>query len=304
MNKKLITLLAAVTTTYGCLNAQTFTNLTGAPMWNTNQSAIIEWPTSNYNGQLFAHKIYNQDLGNGLVTLSVAGRHGGGQYKDILNVTSTGRVGIGTLSPGVKLEIVDDNNSANTYVPLLKLKSNNWICNQEAVIEFWNGGVNKNFATSKIISKMDGCGGEGEALVFETQTAGQTSTTPKMKIANDGKVTIGSTLSSANAHANTFKLSVSGKIVCKEMVVTQGPWADFVFDKDYELMPLKEVEIFYKSNNHLPDVPTTSEITEAGNDLGKTDALLLQKIEELTLYIVAQEKRIEALEKLKDVKAK
>lgn len=95
-------------------------------------------------------------------------------------------------------------------------------------------------------------------------------------------------------------LTVSGKMACKEIRVFNngsGYWADFVFDKDYKLLPLLEVESYYKNNKHLPNMPTEKEIQNDGNDLAKTDALLLQKIEELTLYIVQQQKEIEALKK-------
>ena len=94
----------------------------------------------------------------------------------------------------------------------------------------------------------------------------------------------------------SFKLAVEGKLGAREIRVTNAPWADFVFKSNYRLRPLAEVESFIKKNGHLPEVPSEIEITKEGNDLGKTDAVLLQKIEELTLYIIAQEKRMQALE--------
>jgi hypothetical protein len=100
-----------------------------------------------------------------------------------------------------------------------------------------------------------------------------------------------------SAHPD-FRLGVDGKLIAKEVIVTLQNWADFVFDKTYKLMPLNELENFYKENHHLPEVPSTKEIIENGNDLGKTDALLLQKIEELTLYIVEQQKQIDELKKI------
>lgn len=112
----------------------------------------------------------------------------------------------------------------------------------------------------------------------------------------NGKTLIGPEAQGNPAHANAL-LTVSGKIVSKEIIVTNTNWADFVFDSDYSLKPLKQVEQFYKENHHLPDVPSTAEITETGNDLAKTDAILLQKIEELTLYIVELNKKVEKLEK-------
>lgn len=120
------------------------------------------------------------------------------------------------------------------------------------------------------------------------------------EIEADGKTHIGIDKVMGGPHTNAM-LSVggNGKIACKEVRVfnnTTGYWADFVFEKNYKLMPLKDVENYYKKFNHLPDVPTSNEIYSNGNDLAKTDAVLLQKIEELTIYVVELNKKIEALE--------
>lgn len=85
--------------------------------------------------------------------------------------------------------------------------------------------------------------------------------------------------------------------------VAAGVWADYVFDATYELKPLDELEQFIEENHHLPDVPSAENIEANGLDLAKTDALLLQKIEELTLYLIQQEKEkaqlVKELEQLK-----
>jgi hypothetical protein len=115
----------------------------------------------------------------------------------------------------------------------------------------------------------------------------------------NGATYIGTERVSNGPHTDAL-LTVSGKMACKEIRVFNngsGYWADFVFDKDYKLLPLLEVESYYKNNKHLPNMPTEKDIENNGNDLAKTDALLLQKIEELTLYIVQQQKEIEALKK-------
>ena len=90
-------------------------------------------------------------------------------------------------------------------------------------------------------------------------------------------------------------LDVNGTIRAKEVIVETG-WADYVFKEGYNLKSLNEVENFININNHLPDVPSSKEIQLNGLSLAKTNTLLMQKIEELTLYIIAQNKRIEALE--------
>ena len=99
---------------------------------------------------------------------------------------------------------------------------------------------------------------------------------------------------------STYKLAVSGGILTEKVrVATNGTafWADYVFDKSFRLKSLKEVENFIKENKHLPDVPSTADVTKNGIDLAETQALLLQKIEELTLYVIEQNKKIERLNK-------
>lgn len=74
-------------------------------------------------------------------------------------------------------------------------------------------------------------------------------------------------------------------------------WSDFVFNKDYKLMDIYELEKFVKKNHHLPNIPSAKEVYRDGIDLGEMNARLLEKIEELTLYMVKQQKEIDALKK-------
>lgn len=100
-------------------------------------------------------------------------------------------------------------------------------------------------------------------------------------------------------------LSVYGKVLARSVHVSIDPamWADYVFEKDYKLKPLVEVENYYKQHKHLPEIPSAQEIGEKGSDLAQTDILLLKKIEELTLYMVEQQKEIELLKtELKELK--
>ncbi|MBN2165064.1 MAG: hypothetical protein JW717_02185 [Marinilabiliaceae bacterium] len=111
-----------------------------------------------------------------------------------------------------------------------------------------------------------------------------------LTIANDGKVGIGT----ENPQA---ELAVNGTILAKEVrvSVTDGDWPDYVFSDDYQLKNLNEVEGFINENNHLPDVPSAQAMEEEGVDLAKMNKVLLQKVEELTLYMIQQQKEIEAL---------
>ncbi len=95
---------------------------------------------------------------------------------------------------------------------------------------------------------------------------------------------------------NNYLLAVDGKFVAKEVRASTTEWADFVFDDSYELRDLSEVEEFIEENHHLPDVPSEKEVIEDGVNLGKMDAILLQKIEELTLYVIQLEKKVDKLE--------
>lgn len=107
--------------------------------------------------------------------------------------------------------------------------------------------------------------------------------------------------------ANTktgHKLSVAGKIACEEVLVENSTnWPDYVFDEGYELMSLEQLEESIETNNHLPGMPSATEVEENGLSLGEMQRVFLEKLEELTLYTIeqgkqinAQQKRIEALE--------
>ena len=94
-----------------------------------------------------------------------------------------------------------------------------------------------------------------------------------------------------------LKLLSNGTLVAQDFQVTLNNWPDFVFEKDYSLMNLSETEAFIKENKHLPEIPSAKEIEENGLNLGEMQAKLLQKIEELTLHAIEQQKLIEKLQK-------
>ena len=116
-----------------------------------------------------------------------------------------------------------------------------------------------------------------------------------------GKVVIGTNNILQNcASCADYKLFVKDGIRTEKVkvdIAASNGWADYVFKKDYQLMPLKEVEHFINNNGHLPEVPSTEEAIKNGIELKEMNILLLKKIEELTLYTIEQQKRIEALEK-------
>jgi hypothetical protein len=96
---------------------------------------------------------------------------------------------------------------------------------------------------------------------------------------------------------NGYKMAVDGKLITEEVKVQlSGNWPDYVFAKDYKLLSLEEVQKHIREQGHLPNIPSAKEIEANGVELGEMNKLLLEKIEELTLYILKQEKRIETLE--------
>ncbi len=88
-----------------------------------------------------------------------------------------------------------------------------------------------------------------------------------------------------------YKFSVNGKMRVKEVKV-EANWADYVFDDAYRLRSLKEVEAYINDNKHLPDVPSATEVKENGINVGESNAMLLKKIEELTLYMIELKKEL------------
>ncbi|KAA1244075.1 hypothetical protein [Aquimarina sp. RZ0] len=93
-------------------------------------------------------------------------------------------------------------------------------------------------------------------------------------------------------------LAVDGTIKTKEVEVKTNVWADFVFKNDYNLPTLKEVEHHIQEHGHLSDLPSEEEVIKNGINLGEMNAKLLQKIEELTLYTIQQEKEIRRLQSI------
>jgi hypothetical protein len=118
----------------------------------------------------------------------------------------------------------------------------------------------------------------------------------------DGGVAMG--LASGVAYPNAYKLAVGGGMIAESVKVKpQGEWPDYVFEKGYPMLSLPDLEKFILKNKHLPNVPSAAEVKKEGLDLGETSAKLLQKIEELTLYLIEKDKEIQKLsQKDKEIK--
>lgn len=106
----------------------------------------------------------------------------------------------------------------------------------------------------------------------------------------DGKVGIG-----ISRPKNT--LDVNGKLHAREVLIDNTGWADFVFDKSYKLPTLEEVEAHINKHSRLPEIPSEAEVKENGINVGEMQVILLQKIEELTLYVIQQQKELNEVKK-------
>lgn len=129
-----------------------------------------------------------------------------------------------------------------------------------------------------------------------------TETTPversRMVITNKGKVLIGEDIINTISAPGDYNLYVSKGILTEKLKVASADgvnWSDFVFNSDYGLRPLCDVESYIASNKHLPEIPSANEVAKEGIDIAEMDARLLQKIEELTLYVIQQQKEINEL---------
>jgi hypothetical protein len=123
---------------------------------------------------------------------------------------------------------------------------------------------------------------------------------PNTKLTVNGKTLIGDPAVVNIPSTGTYKLFVQGGIltdVVRVAVVNSSNWSDYVFEKNYNLLSLTEVEKFISTEKHLPNVPSACDVEKDGIDMAQMDATLLRKIEELTLYVIELKKENEALAK-------
>lgn len=113
-----------------------------------------------------------------------------------------------------------------------------------------------------------------------------------ISLRGDGRVGIGG----FSSHATGYKLSVKGKIMCEELRVQLfSAWPDYVFSDNYKLRPIAQLEQFILQNRHLPGIPSAEKLEKDGVDVGDLQKRMMEKIEELTLYIIQQQKQIDDL---------
>ena len=197
---------------------------------------------------------------NNRISIGFGPIYRGDPKNSVLVIDQWSRVGIGTKFPEQKLHVSNGNISVDHRSQVIlnhTAGDNNWISST----------------------------GESKAPALAFGTGNKT----RLLIAYAGNIGI-------NTETPREALEVNGTILTKDLRFTQSQWADFVFEPDYKLMPLKKVEAFIQKNRHLPDIPSEKEVAQNGVSVKDMQPKLLQKIEELTLHIIALERRIEALE--------
>ena len=209
-----------------------------------------------------AATLYTGVLPDGGGDIRAVANNGRISIENDFSVKHNGFVGIGTNEPQAKLHVAGN----------VKLSGN------------YDGNNNVQFATA---------GGAGNTWELYPQTTGfgiynrNTSSWP-LFITNDNSIGIGNYIPVGDE-----KLAVKGNIRAHEIKVETANWPDYVFARDYKLPTLQETEKHIKDKGHLPGIPSAAEVKANGVDLGEMNAKLLQKIEELTLYIIDQNKKME-----------
>lgn len=214
-----------------------------------------------------------------------------------------GFAGIGVLTPGAPLEIKKGVGNIRSKNILLKL-SNEWASGgqNEPSIMFSNGDLTnpKNISYWTIGARVSGDDVLKTPQTFKISHKAGSDAVEKDFFSIDsyeGRVRIGE----VNTQVDGYKLYVEQGILTEKVKVAvknSKDWYDHVFHKNYALMPLPQLEQYIQKNKHLPGIQTTEEVMKEGLDLGKMNALLLKKVEELTLHSIQQQKEITLIKKL------
>jgi hypothetical protein len=224
-----------------------------------------------------------------------------------VDIAANGNVGIGTASPAVKLDvqgttaITGGNLGIGTTAPVTAMHiiqdaaantigrmQNTNATGFSGISYFDNGG------TSRMYLGTDNAGAVGRVATFSGwPMVIVTNNVERVRVDSTGNVGVGTTTPSSKLHVNGGDIRVSGGSFIDDGVTLNAP--DYVFDESYKLMSLDEVNKFISENKHLPNVPSAKEIKTSGLNMSQFQMRLLEKVEELTLYTLAQHEQIGGL---------
>lgn len=219
---------------------------------------------------------------------------------DLFRVRNGGTVGIAQADPKERLHVgqlmtFHDGGSKflgfNAWYDATTGQMKNLQANRASVaIGIGDGGANPNVFTITVdglssVGQIMNTGFKGISLLTDG-SMGIGTTEPESMLHVLGDVTIGPLRCTTSAPGFSSRLSVDGIIFTKELIVTATGWADFVFDGSYALMPLAELRDYISSQRHLPGLPTAEQVAQNGISVSDMQVTLLQKVEELTLYVL------------------
>ncbi len=214
---------------------------------------------------------------------------------EVVRLTKGGNMGIGTTIPEARLAV--KNTDAHEIATFNSKATGGYVTFKTADIVRAHlqygltlaGGENGN---NVLITNVD----QGGSVALQTRTASGGLNSQALVVNSTGDVGIGTATTDA-------KLTVAGRIHSQEVKVSigAGGGADFVFEKDYKLKPLDDVAEYISVNKHLPEIASAKEMKKNGLELGEMNIKLLQKIEELTLYMIEQNKVIQMQNKRLDI---
>lgn len=207
------------------------------------------------------------------------------QYSGPTAYYTAGNVGIGTATPDSKLHVMGNADIGDAYDPtkygILQLLRPANQGDSKFHLSFIRNG-----------NSVSGMGYAPNSNVLGIWHANNNLGTPLMSFTFDQKVGIGT----INTNDAGFKLFVETGIRTRKIKVDQSNWPDYVFHATYRLRSLNELEQYIKQYHHLPELPSAADVEKDGLNLGDNQAALLKKIEELTLYVIELNKRIQELE--------
>ena len=253
--------------------------------FNTSTFAAADWDQSTIGLASGANQFLSNSLANDFIFTNNTGGANilfgtctGGSSIERMRIASTGRIGIGTNNPSSLLHIQNGNFQITNSGALTGL------ANAKTGLSF--GSNVTSMAAPTDYSWIQSSNGP---LLLNPL-----STTTLTTQANN-YVAIGYSANTSTTPGLGYNLLVAGKIMCEELKIkikSGSSWPDYVFSADYKLMSVDSLQRFIIQNNHLPDVPSASEVEENGIMAGEMSGILLKKIEELTLYMIEQNKNM------------